>query len=173
MNIRRAIQTFFRDPEPVSSFQAVVPGVNIVDGIAVIEEPLRSPVKGHNCIGYHYQSYIVLQSTRNPQPQIQKLKEAEVYAAFDLQMDGGKVRVIPEKKSRFNRESHMELRDHYGDKFHASEDIILPGARVRIRGTVKIVDGMPTLKMSRIAVLAKQVVQKGVVGDRKARKKKK
>ncbi|MBN2342290.1 MAG: hypothetical protein JXX29_14640 [Deltaproteobacteria bacterium] len=173
MSLKRAIQTFFKDPEPTDKFADVEPGVNIVDGIVKIEEPLRSPVRGENCVGYHYRSFLVLQSPRNPQPMIQKIKEAEVYSPFDLEMEGGTVHVIPPKATKFTREIHMDLKDQYGQKFQGVEEVILPGAKVRLKGKMKLIDGKPTIKMSIISVLEKQKVQKGVVGDRKKRKKSK
>ena len=172
MSVKRAIQTFFKDPEPTDKFSNVVPGVNIVDGVVKIDEPLRSPVRGQNCIGYHYQSFLVIQSRRAPQPTIQKIREAEVYSSFDLVMDGGTVHVIPPKPAKFSRETHMDLKDQYGEKFQGVEDIILPGAKVRLKGKMKVINGKPTLKMSLISVLEKQTMAKGVVGDRKKRKKK-
>lgn len=171
MTIRRSIQTFFKDPAPTQKFEEVEPGVNIVDGIVKIEQPLRSPVRGQNCIGYHYQSFLIIQSPRSPQPTVQKMKEAEVYSAFTLEMDGGTVHVIPPKPSKFSRESHMDLRDQYGEKFQGVEEVILPGAKVRLKGKMKLINGIPTIKMSLISVLEKQIVAKGVVGDRKKRKK--
>lgn len=171
MSLKRAIQTFFKDPEPTDKFIEVVSGVNIVDGIVKIEEPLRSPVRGQNCVGYHYQSFLLIQSRRAPQPTIQKIREAEVYSPFDLVMDGGTIHVIPPKPSKFSRETHMDLKEHYGQNFQGVEDIILPGAKVRLKGKMKIVEGKPTLKMSIISVLEKQTMTKGVVGDRKKRKK--
>ncbi|MBN2524993.1 MAG: hypothetical protein JXR76_01280 [Deltaproteobacteria bacterium] len=171
MSLKRSIQTFFKDPEPTDKFSEVETGINIVDGIAKIEEPLRSPVRGQNCIGYHYQSYLVIQSRRSPQPTVQKIREAEVYSPFDLEMEGGTVHVIPPKPAKFTRETHMDLKQHYGNNFHGVEDIILPGAKVRLKGKMKIINGIPTLKMSLISVLEKQIMTKGVVGDRKKRKK--
>ena len=172
MSLKRAIQTFFKDPEPTDKFSEVVPGVNIIDGVAKIEEPLRSPVRGQNCVGFHYQSFLVIQSRRAPQPTIQKIREAEVYSPFDLVMEGGTIHVLPPKPAKFTRETHMDLKTHYGDKFHGVEDVILPGAKVRLKGKMKVVDGTPTLTMSLISVLEKQTMTKGVVGDRKKRKKK-
>ena len=171
MSLKRAITTFFKDPEPVGAIDHVEPGMNIVDGIAKIDTPLRSPVKGQNCIGYHYQSYLVISSPRNPQPQIQKLRDEEVYSPFELQMEGGTLVVQPDRRAKFTREDHLDLKNRYGNTFQGVEDLILPGAKVRVKGTVKVVDGKPAMKMSLITVLEKQVAAKGVVGDRKKRKK--
>lgn len=171
MNLKRSIQTFFKDPNPTGKFADVEEGINIIDGIVKIETPLRSPVRGENCIGYHYRSFLVIQSPRAPQPTIQKIKEAEVYSAFDLEMEGGTVHVIPPKPSKFSRETHMDLKNQYGNTFQGVEETILPGAKVRLKGKMKVINGTPTIKMTLISVLEKQLVKKGVVGDRKKRKK--
>jgi hypothetical protein len=170
--VKRIIQTFFKDPLPTDNFSEVVPGINIVDGVIKIDEPLRSPVRGQNCAGYFYRSFLIMDGGRAGQPAFHKIKEAEVYAPFNLEMNGGTIHVIPAKKSKFTREMHQELSRQYGPKFQGIEEIVLPGAKVRLKGKVKIIKGEYILKMSIISVLNKQEVSKGVVGDRKKRRKK-
>jgi len=172
--VKRSIQTFFKDPDPTARFDEVVGGVNVVDGIARVEEPLRSPVRGQNCVAYFYRSFLVIPSGgRAPMPTIHKLKEAEVYAPFELEMEGGTISVHPAKPGKFTREDHQELGKQYGKQFQGTEDVILPGARVRLKGKVKEVDGKKVMKMTLISVIDKQAVAAGVVGDRKKRRKKK
>jgi len=172
--IKRALQTFFKDPDCTAKLEDVVPGVNIVEGIARVEDPLRSPVRGQNCIAYFYRSYLIIPSGgRAPMPTIHKLKEAEVYAPFELDMDGGALTVIPEKPGRFSRDDHQSLGKQYGKQFQGVEEVILPGARVRLKGKARIVDGKPVLRMTSIAVVDRQAVSAGVVGDRKKRRKQK
>ena len=102
-----------------------------------------------------------------------KNREAEVYGRFSLDMKGGKLEVIPAHPGKFTREDHQALGRQYVKNFHATEDLILPGARVRLRGKVRLVDGAPVLTMSSITVITKQAVAAGVVGDRKQRRKRK
>ena len=167
----RAIKTFFKDPDPVGRLDEVVPGLNVVDGIARVEEPLRSPVRGQNCLAFFYRSFLVIQGTRAPA--IHKLKQAEVYATFKLEMDGGALEVVPAKPGKLEQGAHQQLQKQYGKGFQGTEEVILPGARVRLKGKVRERDGVKTLKMKEITVLEKQAVAAGVVGDRKARRKKK
>ena len=170
----RAIKTFFKDPPAVDSLEQVVPGLNIVEGIAKIADPLRSPVRGQNCVAYFYRSFLVIPpGGRNPAPTVHKLREAEVYGRFELEMKGGQLVVLPAKPGKFTREDHQALSREYVKNFQATEDLILPGARVRLRGNAKLVDGAMTLTMSSIVVITKQVVSAGVVGDRKERRKRK
>jgi hypothetical protein len=172
-DIKRAISTFFKDPEPVSRLADVVPGLNIADGVVRIDEPLRSPVKGQNCVAYFYRSFLVLQAGRSGQPGIHKLRQAEVYAPFHLELEGGALAVIPAKPGRFTREQHQELARQYAQGFHGVEELVLPGARVRVRGKARMHGGALVLSMTELTVIEKQVQAAGVVGDRKQRRKKK
>jgi len=170
----RAIKTFFKDPPMVEELDAIEPGTNIVEGIVKAEAPLRSPVRGQNCVAYFYRSFLVIPAGgRSPMPTVHKLREAEVYGPFTLEMRGGALAVVPARPGKFQREEHQALTRQYVQNFHATEDLILPGARVRLRGKVKIVDGAKVMTMSSITVLTKQAVTAGVVGDRKERRKRK
>jgi hypothetical protein len=169
--VLRAIKTFIKDPEPTSNFDDLCPGLNLIDGIARINEPLRSPVRGQNCVAFFYRSFLVIEGGRAPA--FHKIKEAEVYAPFELEMDGGTIEVVPKKPGTFEHQDHQELKKKYGKNFQGTEEIVLPGARVRLRGKVRKVGGKLLLNMNEIAVLDKQAVAAGVVGDRKKRKKKK
>jgi len=172
--VLRAIKTFLKDPPAVDSLDQVVPGLNIVEGIVKVPEPLRSPVRGQNCVAYFYRSFLVIPpGGRSPMPTVHKLREAEVYGPFQLEMKGGQLPVVPLKPGKFTREEHQALGRQYVKNFQATEDLILPGARVRLRGKAKLVDGVMTLTMTSITVIAKQVATAGVVGDRKERRKRK
>jgi len=172
--VLRAIKTFFKDPPVANALEQVVPGLNIVEGIVKVADPLRSPVRGQNCIAYFYRSFLVIPpGGRSPAPTVHKLREAEVYGRFELDMKGGQLPVIPTQPGKFSREDHQALGRQYVKNFQATEDLILPGARVRLRGKAKLVDGVMTLMMTSITVIAKQVVSAGVVGDRKERRKRK
>lgn len=169
----RSLKTFFKDPPIADSLDQVVPGLNVVEGIVKVAEPLRSPVRGQNCIAYFYRAFLVIPpGGRNPAPTIHKLREAEVYGAFELDMKGGPLPVTPARPGKFTREEHQALSRQYVKNFQATEDLILPGARVRLRGKMRLVEGGMRFTMSSITVLAKQVVSAGVVGDRKERRKK-
>ncbi|MCK9522546.1 MAG: hypothetical protein M0R76_05790 [Proteobacteria bacterium] len=171
-SIIRSIRTFFTDPPPVSSLAEVVPGLNVVEGVITVDEPLRSPVRGENCVAYFYESYLVSSGGRSPQPMIHRLRQAEVYGPFTLEMDGGALSVVPRRPGRFTREDHQSLaRQYNGANFHGVEKIIAPGAQVRVRGRMRLVNGQPVLKMSLMTVLNKQVAARGVVADRKQRRK--
>jgi hypothetical protein len=167
----RAIKTFIKDPEPTDKLGDVVPGLNLVEGIVTMSEPLRSPVRGQNCAAFTYRSYFIIEGGRAPA--FHKVKEAEVYSSFELEMDGGTLSVVPKKPGKFEQAEHQALQKKYGKDFQGVEEVILPGARVRLRGKVSKLDDELVLTMSEITVLDKQVVATGVVGDRKKRKKKK
>jgi len=172
-DLKRAISTFFKDPEPVSRLADVVSGLNIVHGIARVDEPLRSPVRGQNCVAYFYRSFLLIPAGRSGQPAIHKLREAEVYAPFHLELEGGTLAVVPARPGRFTREDHQELARRYTKGFQGIEELVLPGARIQVRGKVRFRDGQPVLSMVELAVIEKQAISAGVVGDRKQRRKKK
>lgn len=167
----RAVKTFLRDPAPTANYEDVVPGLNIVEGIVKVDEPLRSPVRGQNCVAFFYRSFLVISGGRAPA--IHKLKEAAVYTPFTLEMAGGNLSVIPSKTDKFTHGDHQDLGRQYGKDFQGVEEIILPGARVQLRGNAKKEHGQLILRLKEITIIDKQAVAAGVVGDRKKRKKKK
>ncbi|MCP4599663.1 MAG: hypothetical protein GY847_03835 [Proteobacteria bacterium] len=167
----RTIKTFIKDPEPTGKLDEVMSGLNLVDGIVRVADPLQSPVRGQNCVAFFYRSYLVITGGRAPA--FHKLREVEVYAPFELEMEGGILKVVPKKPGKFEKQDHLNLGRQYGKEFQGVEEIVLPGARVRLRGKAKQIDGELFFKMNEITVLDKQVVSAGVVGDRKKRKKRK
>jgi hypothetical protein len=169
----RALKTFIKDPPPTGRFEEVGEGLHVLDGIVKVEEPLRSPVRGQNCVAYFYHAILFVKSARSPQPSMSKLRETQVYTPFTLLMDKGSVEIVPARPGSFSREEHQRLAADYRESFQAMEDVILPGARVRVWGKVTAGDGGPVMRMTKIHVLDKQAVAAGVVGDRQSRKKKK
>jgi hypothetical protein len=167
----RTIKTFIKDPEPVSKFEDVEPGLNIVEGIVRVEEPIRSPVRGQNCVAFFYRSFFMITGGRAPT--IHKLKQAEVYTDFVLELEGGELDVVPSRKGKFEQRDHLELQKQYGSGFQGVEDVVLPGARVRVRGKAKQRGDRTELTLKDIEVIDKQAVAAGVVGNRKKRRKKK
>ena len=170
MRMFRAIKTFIKDPDPVDDFGSVEPGLNIVEGIVKVKEPIRSPVKGHNCVAFFYRSFLVMSQSQGAA--IHKLKESEVYTSFDLEMTGGTLSVVPSSKGRFEQRDHQELQKRYGQGFQGIEEVVLPGARVRVRGKVKKRGDSLVMVLKEISVMDKQAVSTGVGGDRKKRRKK-
>ncbi|MDD5308766.1 MAG: hypothetical protein PHU25_15725 [Deltaproteobacteria bacterium] len=168
----RALKTFIKDPSPTGRFEEVSAGLHVLDGIVKVDEPLRSPVRGQNCVAYFYSAILFVKSARSPQPSMSKLRESQVYTAFTLVMDKGSVAIVPTRPGSFSREDHQRLAADYGTSFQAMEDVILPGARVRVWGKVRAAEGGPVMRMTKIQVLDKQAVAAGVVGDRKTRRKK-
>ncbi len=167
----RSISTFIKDPLPTDRYEEVEPGLNILDGVARIEEPLRSPVRGENCVAFFYRSFFLM--TEGRAPATHKIKETEAYAPFELEMDGGTISVQPPNSKPFGHQDHQALQQQYGKEFQGVEDTIRPGDRVRLRGKIKKSDGKFVMKMKSITVIEKQAVASGVVGDRKKRRKKK
>jgi hypothetical protein len=170
--ILRAIKTFIRDPEPVESADEVVAGLNVADGVIRVEEPIRSPVRGATCAAFFYKSFLFIPSGRGGSPpSYHSIKQAQAFACFTLEMEGGNVQVIPTKPGNFSQREHQDLQNRYGQSFQGVEEIVMPGAKVRVRGKVKIQNGVKVLHMKELTVLDKQVAAAGMAGDRKKRKK--
>ncbi len=166
----RAIKTFIKDPEPTGKLDAVEPGLNIAEGVVRVTEPLRSPVRQQNCAAFFYRSFFFMAGEKAVAAH--KIKEAQGYASFELEMDGGVLHVEPPRKSTFGHQDHVSLSRQYGQTFQGLEELVMPGARVRVRGKVKMADGEKVMKLKEVTILEKQAVAAGVVGDRKLRKKK-
>ncbi len=167
----RTIKTFIKDPEPVAALDAVEPGLNIVEGIVHVKEPIRSPVRGQNCVAFFYRSFLMIPNRQAPT--IHKLKQAEVYTDFSLEMEGGRLEVRAPKRAAFEHRDHQALQKQYGAGFQGIEEVVMPGARVRIRGKAKRLDGILVLTLKDVEVIDKQAVAVGVVESRKKRRKKK
>ncbi len=171
--ILRAIQTFIKDPKPVENADAVVPGLNIIEGRVKLIEPIRSPVRGMGCAAFFYRSFLFIPSGRGGSPpMMHKIKQAEGYASFVLEMKGGEIAVVPAKPGNFTQRDHQDLQKRYGAQFQGVEETVMPGAIVRVRGKVTIKDGKKTILMKEIILLEKQVSsQTASVGRKKQRNK--
>jgi len=170
--VLRSVRNFIKDPEPTSRLEEVFPGLNVVEGIARIADPLRSPVRGQNCVAFSYRSFLLIPGGRSSPPAYHKIKETEGYAPFSLEMEGGALEVVPKKPGAFGHADHQELARRYGKEFQGTEEVILPGARVRVRGKARKAGDQLVLTLTQITLIEKQAQAAGVVGDRKQRKKK-
>lgn len=170
--IVRAIKTFIKDPKPVQAADQVEPGLNVLDGTVRVNEPIRSPVRGVPCAAFFYRSFLFIPAkTPEAPPGMHKIKEAEAYASFTLEMDGGSIGVTPAKPGAFTQRDHQAFQARYGNTFQGIEETILPGARVRVRGKVKIQNGEKILILKEITVLNPPVPAGKGTGARKKRKK--
>lgn len=151
MGLKRAIQTFFHEPEPTSSLDAVEPGLNILEGTVEIDDPLRSPVRGQHCAAFHYEGFLVMTSGRAPA--IHRLKKESGYAPFRLRLDDGEVAVVPSSEKALTQQDHLALGQQYGPEYQAVEDIIPGGARVQVRGKVRREGDRLVMRMKTVVVL--------------------
>ena len=166
----RAIKTFIKDPSPTSKYNEVVPGLNVVEGIVRVVELIRSPVRGQGCVAFFYRSFLMITGGRAPA--IHKIKQVEVYTSFEMEMEGGTLSVVPSKTVSFEQRDHQALQKQYGPKLQGVEEVVLPGARVRVRGKAKYAGDKLELRLKEIEVLEKQAAQNDTTGKRKKRKKK-
>ena len=170
--ILRAIQTFIKDPKPEASADKVVSGLNVLDGLVRVTEPIRSPVRGVPCAAFFYRSFLYIPpKTPESPPGMHKIKEAEAYASFTLEMEGGTVGVVPAKPGVFTQLEHRDLQERYGKFFQGVEETVLPGARVRVKGKVTVQGEEKTLVLKELTLLEAQ--PRGAAGDGKRKKRKK
>ncbi len=166
----RAIKTFIKDPTPTDKFEDLAPGLNVVEGIVRTADPIRSPVRGQGCVAFFYRSFLVI--TGGQAPAIHKIKEVEVYAPFELEMEGGDLSVTPAKIARFEQQDHLELKKRYGAQFQGLEEVILPGARVRVRGKAKKMGEGWALTLKDIEMVDKQGTTEGGDGSKRKKRRK-
>ena len=166
----KRIKNFLFDPTPEGTFEEIEPGRALLDGTVFIEEPLRSPVKGAPCAAYFYRAFLVIDGGRAPA--IHKLKQAEVYAPFVLKMDGGEIAVHPPGRSRFDRDEHLALSRQYTKGFQGIEEIVPPGARVRVKGRIRRHGDHLEMRLRSVTVLEERAQAKGATGNRKNRRRK-
>lgn len=166
----RAIKTFIKDPPPTDSFADLAPGLNVLEGTVRTSDPIRSPVRGLSCVAFFYRSFLVISGGRAPA--IHKIRQVEVYAPFELEMNGGVLTVTPTRQTLFEQRDHRELQKRYGAQFQGLEEVIVPGARVKVRGKAKKTDEGWVLTLKDIEVIEKQTVSEGGEGGKRKKKRK-
>ncbi len=146
-----SLKGLLRVPVPTGRFEEVVVGRNTVEGVVRAEESLCSPVRGQRCVAFFYQGFLLITGGR--QPALHKLKQIEGYGPFDLQMEGGVLPVVPPKPAELDQAGHLEFTSQHGSNYRAEEELILPGARVRVEGRVRREDGRLVLHLKAVEVL--------------------
>lgn len=149
----RAKRSFFSSPSPTGRFEELLIGRNIAEGTVKLAGTLKSPIRSQPCAAFVYEAALVITGLRGTV--VHRLKRADVYAPFALVMDGGVLRVEPEKTDTFTQQDHLALvRDNQGKNVQASEQLVTAGTRVRLRGKVREeADGTLVLAMSRMEIL--------------------
>lgn len=153
MGLGRSLIKFIMDPKPVSKMTEIEEGRVAVEGIVRLEEnsqKLTSPVKGLPCVAYYYKA-MYLRGSRGGQGYVStKLRTAEVYSAFNLEVEGGIIKAIPKKSDPFTPDDHRVLTGSGYMGFKAIEDIISPGAHIRLWGDAKKDGDSFIIKFSKI-----------------------
>jgi hypothetical protein len=153
--VARAKRSFFSSPTPTGRLDDLLLGRNIVDGSVKLLEPLKSPIRSQPCAAFVYEAALVITGMRGTV--VHKLKHVSAYAPFALAMEGGTLRVEPEKTDLFTQQDHLALgREHQGKNVQAAEQLVTAGTRVRLRGVLREEpDGTPVLAMKSLEVLEK------------------
>jgi hypothetical protein len=128
--------SIFGGKRDIVEFSALRAGRAVVHGtIKAGAEQVRSPLKGLTCVAFYYRAWYKAQARGKWVERV--VKEAEVYAAaFSLEMDGGVMRVLPPRSVPFEAAEHRALLGRGFMGFQATEQVIRPGSRVKLHGTV-------------------------------------
>ena len=138
MGLVTAIKQLFADPKHVVRPDDLAAGPAVVDGDvrATTGEPLVSPIKGQACVAFVYTAAHKTPG-RSTGLQDRPLRHVEGFRAFELELEGGRIDVVPQTTSTFTREDHQKLASAGYQQFHAEEQVVPLRARVRMRGTLK------------------------------------
>lgn len=171
MGLLKSVVKFVSDPSPVSRLEDLEEGRAAAEGVVRIEaqDEIISPVNSRPCAAFYYNAMAITVAGKGVIPR--KIKTAEVYAPFSLQMDGGLVRAEPARSDAFTAADHRALSGGGHENFRATEDLIPSGTRVRVWGKVRQVDGARVLVYTKIEVLGRAPTETGT-GGKKRRKKK-
>jgi len=134
--------SIFGGKQDIADFSALRVGRAVAHGtIKGGTDQVRSPLKGLSCVAFYYRAWYKAQARGKWVERV--VKEAEVYApSFGLEMEGGVLRVVPPKSVPFEAAEHRALLGRGFTGFQATEQVIRPGSRVKLHGTVsKDADG--------------------------------
>jgi hypothetical protein len=137
MSIGRIFRRLWYGPPLVRSVEEMAAGKAVVEGVAAAAgETLISPLTATPCVAYKYKA-VYLTPSRTQGVAERLLKEAEVYApVFELKLEDGKVKVVPETPGEFDRSEHQQLQAGGLRGFKVDEILIRPGQRIRAVGTI-------------------------------------
>ncbi len=96
-------------------------------------EVLHSPIHGKTCLAFFYRATYQVPSRGS---WIRRLfRQAEVYSPmFYLELEDGRVVVVPRKTDQMSAEDHHEIRARNLHGLEAAEQLICSGDHVRING---------------------------------------
>ena len=175
MNIGRIIKRLWYGPPLVKSVEEMAAGKAVVEGVAAASgETLISPLTATPCVAYKYKA-VYLTPSRTQGVAERLLKEAEVYApAFELKLEDGNVKVVPETPGEFDRAEHQKLQSGGLRGFKVDEILIRPGQRIRAVGTLSR-EGKDTfvLRLRKIELVEDQPLSPTERRERLKQKKKK
>ena len=144
------LRRIFGRKRAVEVFGELQPGRVIAHGTTKAgETQVRSPLKGLTCVAFYYRAWYKAQARGKWVERV--VKEAEVYApSFNLEMEGGVLRVVPPKSAPFDAQEHRALLGRGFQGFQANEQLIRAGSKVALHGAiVKDAEGL-VLKLTQI-----------------------
>lgn len=155
MGLLHALKKFFGSPPLIVRFADLESGRAMVEGEVRVGdvEPLRSPLKSQPCVGFFYTAAHEVRS-RSTQTIMKPLRSAEVFCAFDLEMDGGRIEAVPSHPGDFSQADHQALVSAGYAGFRAAEEVIPPRSKVRMHGVLRKKGDTWTMEFQRVVVLS-------------------
>ena len=155
MGLLHALKNFFGSPPLILRFGDLESGRAMVEGEvrAGDGEQLRSPLKSQPCVGFFYTAAHEVRS-RSTQTMMKPLRSAEVFRAFGLEMDGGRIEAVPHHPGKFSQADHQALVSAGYAGFRAAEEVIPTRAKVRLYGILRKKDDAWTMEFQRVVVLS-------------------
>ena len=161
MGLLRSIKKLFADPKLIIRVEELESGPVVVDGaIRVGPGALTSPIKSQPCVAFFYTaSHRVVgraaQATERP------LRNVEVFAPFELELEDGRLDAVPRVPGAFAAADHQELASSHYEGFRATEEIVPTRARVRLHGDARRKGETWVLTYRRLEILSKAKPGKG------------
>ncbi|HVV85440.1 MAG TPA: hypothetical protein VHE35_20415 [Kofleriaceae bacterium] len=154
MGVLDSIKKLFKDPRLVTRFDDLEAGQLVVEGAVRLGdgEAMASPIKGQPCVAFFYTAAHQTPS-RQASLQVRPLRHVEIFAPFELELDGGRIDAVPRVPGSFSREDHQKLAGAGYANFRATEEVVPPRTRVRVWGVARRHGDRWTLTYRRIEKL--------------------
>ena len=165
MGLLRSIKKLFADPKLVTRVDAFESGPVVVDGAIRVDPTgaLTSPIKSQPCVAFFYTaSHRVV--GRSAQATERPLRNVEVFAPFELELEDGRIDAVPRIPGAFTSADHQELASSHYQGFLATEEIVPTRARVRLHGDARRKGEAWVLTYRRLEILSKAKPGKGKRG---------
>lgn len=150
------LRRLFGGRKEVTAYGDLRPGKAVLRGtVKAGDEQVRSPLKGLSCVAYYYRASYKAQARGKWVERV--VKDAEVYApSFALALEGGEVRVQSPRSASFDPQEHRQLMARGFTGFQATEQVIRPGTKVKLSGSLRRDGETWVLRLRRIDLIPEE-----------------